>query len=326
MGRRNGWSRILACACLVGSGWLAPEAPAQSFPTRIVKLVVPQAPGGTTDVVGRAIAARLGEIWKQNVVVENIVGASGNLGSQHVAQSAPDGYTLLMAYEGTHAMNPNVLSSTPFDPVRDFTAIATVARAPFLVVARRQTPITSFRDFLALARDKPDALTYGSAGIGSANHLIGEMLKASAQIRVRHVPYRGAPQAITDVMGGQIDVAVASLPSVIGQVSGGELKPLAISSATRSALLPDVPTVAESGVIGFDVTPWWGILGPARMDPQLRRKIADDINAALLSADLVTGLRRQGAEPFVTTSDAFTALMEADLAKWAKLVKQIELK
>ena len=326
MCRKTSWSRILAGVLLMGAVWVTTEARAQAFPNRIVKLVVPQAPGGTTDLFGRAIAAKLGALWKQNVVVENIVGASGNLGSQHVAQSAPDGYTLLMAYEGTHAMNPNVLPSTPFDPIKDFTAVATIARAPFLFIASTRTPITSFREFLALAREKPDTLTYGTAGAGSANHLIGEMLKASAQVRVRHVPYRGAPQAITDVIGGQIDTAVVSLPSVIGQVTGGGLKPLAISSAKRSAVLPGVPTADESGVTGFDVTPWWGILGPARMDPQLRRKIAADINAILLAADLTAALQQQGAEPFVTTPDEFSELMQTDLAKWAKLVKLIELK
>lgn len=317
--------RILAaaaalCAALLG----AAAASAQTFPTRVVKLVVPQTAGGTTDVLARAIAGKLAEIWKQNVIVENIGGASGNIGTQQVAQATPDGYTLLVTYEGSQTMNPHVLPGS-FDPVKDFTPVATVARAGFLLVGSPKLQVKDFAELLVVARQKPDTLTYGSAGVGSANHLIGELLKREAGVQIRHVPYRGIAQAQTDVMGGQIDTAIVSIPSAIGQVSGGALRPLVVTSATRAGVLPEVPTAAESGIAGFDVTPWWGVLAPARTDPQLVRKIAADINGVLNSDEMRALFRKQGAEPFVTTPEDFGRLLAADLEKWGRLVKGVQL-
>lgn len=320
-------ARAAACLGLVlGVSALAcQDAPAQTFPSRIVKLVVPQAPGGTTDVLARAIAGKLAETWKQNVIVENIAGASGNIGTQHVAQAEPDGYTLLVTYEGSQAMNPHVLPTTAFDAIKDFAPVATLARAGFLLVAGPKVAVKDFAGLLALARDKPDTLTYGSAGAGSANHLIGEMLKSKAGLRIRHVPYRAIAQATNDTIGGQIDTAVVSIPSVIGQVMGGALRPLVVTSASRSALLPDVPTAAEAGVAGFDVTPWWGILAPARTDPKLVAKIAADINGLLKSDEIRGVFQKQGAEPFVTTPDQFAKLLAGDVEKWGRIVKDIGL-
>lgn len=309
----------LAGLCQVG-------ASAQEFPSRLVKLIVPQAPGGTTDVVGRALANRLGEKWKHGIVVENVAGASGAIGTQRVAISPPDGYTLLFTYEGSQAINPHVLANQNFDAVKDFTPIATVARAGFMVVASPKLSARTFSELLALARDKPDVLTYGSAGPGSANHLIAEMIKSAAKVRIQHVPYRGAPQAITDVIGGQIDSAVASIPSVIGQIDSGSLRALAVTSASRSTAVPNVPTIAESGVPGFDVTPWWGVFGPPGMDPKLVTKIAADINEIVKADDFRATLAKQGAEPFASNTESFGKLVVADIAKWGKIVQAIDLK
>lgn len=320
-------SAAAVALCLVGSIWPGAHAPAaQDFPTRTVKLVVPQTAGGTTDVLARAIAGKLGEKWKQNVIVENIGGASGSIGTQMVSQAAPDGYTLLLTYEGSQAINPHVIPNQNFDAVKDFVPIATLARAGFLLIGSPNLPVNTFAEFLALAREKPDGLTYGSAGAGSANHLIGEMLKSQAKVRVQHVPYRGIAQAITNVMGGQIDTAVVSIPSVIGQIQAGSVKALAVTSSTRSSAAPNVPTAAESGLPGFDVTPWWGILGPAKMEPRLAAKIAADLNGLLASEEMQAVFRKQGAEPFVTSSAEFGKLLAADVEKWGKIVAAINLK
>lgn len=315
------WAAALAF-CLLGTTVRA-EDPA--FPTRIVKLVVGQAPGGTTDILARAVAARLGDAWKHNVIVENITGASGNIGAQQVARATPDGYTLLMTYEGSQAINPWVLPPAGFDAVKDFTPILTIARAGFLIVTGPNSQMKSIADLVAAAKAKPDTVTYGSSGAGSANHLIAALLEDRSGIRLRHVPYRGASQSVTDVMAGQIDFAVASIPSSIGNVSAGNLKALAVTSAERSAALPQVPTVAESGVPGYDVTPWWGILAPPGMDPALQAKISGDLRKILEDPAVKETFAKQGAEVFVRSPQDFQALLAKDVEKWGELTRKIKV-
>lgn len=304
----------------------APVAHAQDFPARAVKLIVPQAPGGTTDVIGRAIAGKLAEKWKQPVVIENVTGGSGAVGSRQVSQSAPDGYVLLFTYEGSQAINPHVIANQGFDAVKDFTPIASVARAGFMVIASPKLPVSDFAGYLALARAKPDELTYGSSGPGSANHLIGEMIKSAAGVRIRHVPYRGAAQSLTGVMSGEIDSAVQSVPSMAGQIDGGAIKALAVTSARRSSAAPNVPTIAESGVPGFDVNPWWGLLGPPNMDAALVKKIGADVADILSAPDVKETFRRQGAETLRISQPEFARLLAADVEKWGRIVAQIQLK
>lgn len=317
-------SRILLLAAALSA--FAGAAAAQEFPTRVVKLIVPQAPGGTTDVLGRAIATKLSEKWKQPVVIENVTGGSGAVGSRQISVASPDGYALLFTYEGSQAINPHVIANQGFDAVKDFTPIATVARAGFMVIASNKLPVKDFAGFIALAREKPDELTYGSSGPGSANHLIGEMIKSAAGVRIRHVPYRGAAQSLTGVMTGEIDSAMQSVPSMAGQIDAGAIKPLAVTSAQRSTAAPNVPTIAESGVPGFEVTPWWGVLGPPNMDPALVKKIGADLAEIINSADLKDTFRKQGAETFQTTQPEFAKLLAADVEKWGKIVSQIQLK
>lgn len=297
----------------------------QEFPSQVVRLIVPQPPGGATDILGRALASKLAEKWSQPVIVENIVGASGMVGTQHIVTLPPDGYTLLFTYEGSQAINPHVLAAQDFDALNDFTPVATVARAGFMFVVNSGLPVETFEQFVELAKDEDNVLTYGSAGAGSANHLIAEMIKDVAGVQVDHVPYRVAPQAVADVVGGHIDSAVASIPSVLGQLGSGELKALAVTSAQRSSAAPDIPTIAESGYPDFDVTPWWGVLGPKGMDEALVTQIAANVNEILEDEDMRATLQTQGAEPFASSPEEFRDLLAADLEKWGSIVSQIDL-
>jgi tripartite-type tricarboxylate transporter receptor subunit TctC len=307
-----------ALACL--SLFVAPAA-AQQFPTRVVKLVVPQTPGGATDVFARKIGQALSEKWGQPVIVENRAGAGGVVGTDVVAKSAPDGYTLLVTYAGSQAINASLYPKIPFDTVKDFQTIATLASTPFVLIVHPKLPAKDLAEFIALARAKPDALTYASSGNGSVNHLLGEMLKTDAAIKMLHVPYRGVAPAITDVIAGQVDSAFSSVPSVLQMVQSDKVRALAVSSARRISAAPEIPTIAESGFPGFDVNPWWGILAPTGIDMAIVRKINSDVEAILRTKDMIDFLAAQGAEPLMTSPEEFLRILEADVVKWSKVVK-----
>ena len=294
---------------------------ADPFPARTVKFVVPQAPGGATDVFARKFAQVLSEKWGQPVIVENRAGAGGVVGTDAVAKSAPDGHTLLVTYAGSQAINPSLYSKIPFDSVKDFQTVATLAVTPFILIVHTKLPAKDLGEFIALARAEPDALTYASSGNGSVNHLLGEMLKSESGIKMLHVPYRGVAPAITDVIGGQVDSAFSSVPSVLQMIRGEKVRALAISSAQRNAAAPEIPTIAESGFPGFDVNPWWGILAPAGTDMAIVRKINSDVESILRTKEMADFLAAQGAEPLITTPDKFLQMLQADIAKWAKVVK-----
>jgi tripartite-type tricarboxylate transporter receptor subunit TctC len=231
---------LLACSC-------ASARAAETYPSRTVKLWVPQAPGGATDVFARKLAQLLSERWNQPVIVENRAGAAGVIGTEAVAKSAPDGYTLLVTYSGSQAVNPSLYPDLAFDSVKDFQTVATIASTPFFFIANTDLPVKTLQDFVSLARQKPDDLTFASSGNGSINHLLGEMLKLEAGLKMRHVPYRGVAAAIADVVAGHVDTAFSSVPSVLGLIKAGQVRALAVSSATRVSVAPDVPTIAESG-------------------------------------------------------------------------------
>jgi tripartite-type tricarboxylate transporter receptor subunit TctC len=300
---------------------LAGPVVAQPFPSRVVKLVVPQTPGGATDVFARKIGQALSERWGQAVIVENRAGAAGTVGTDFVAKSPPDGHTLLVTYAGSQAINPSLYAKLPFDSVKDFQPIATLAVTAFFLIVNPKVPANDLRELLALARAKPDALTYASSGNGSVNHLLGEMLKSEAGVKILHVPYRGVAAANTDVIGGQVDASFSSVPSVLPLIQGGQVRALAVSSAKRVAAARDVPTIAEAGFPGFDVNPWWGILAPAGIDGAIVRKINSDVAEILRSKEMIDFLAAQGAEPFITSPDEFLAILKADIEKWAKVVK-----
>ena len=316
-------ARLLAelVSAFILSSVLVTPAAAQPYPSRIVKLIVPQTPGGATDVFARKIGQLLSEKWGQPVVIENRAGAGGVVGTDVVAKSAPDGYTLLVTYAGSQAINPSLYPKIPFDSVKDFQTIATLASTPFVLIVHPKLPAKDLAEYVALARARPDALTYASSGNGSVNHLLGEMLKTEAGIKMLHVPYRGVAPAITDVIGGQVDSAFSSVPSVLQMVQTDKVRALAISSAKRVAAAPEIPTIAKSGFPGFDVNPWWGILAPAGIDVTIVRKINEDVANILRTKEMIDFLAAQGAEPLMTSPEAFLKILEADVVKWAKVVK-----
>jgi len=309
---------LLTCCC-------AAAGAADVYPSRIVKFLVPQAPGGATDVFARKMAQLLSERWGQPVIVENRAGAAGVVGTEAVARSAPDGYTLLVTYAGSQAVNPSLYSNLTFDSVKDFQTVATIASTPFIFIANMNLPIKTLQDFVALARQKPGALTFGSSGNGSINQLLGEMLKLEAGIDMMHVPYRGVAPAISDVIAGHVDSAFSSAPSVLGLIKGGQVRALAVSSARRVDVAPDIPTIAESGYSGFDVNPWWGILAPAQMDPAITKKINADVNELLNTDSMKSFLATQGAEPLATSSEQFSEMLKRDVANWAKVIKAADI-
>src|SRR5450631_4499215 len=307
---------ILAAVAL-----LAAPADADSFPARIVKFVVPQAPGGATDVFARKIGQSLSAQWGQPVVIENRAGAGGIIGTDVVAKSPPDGYTLLVTYAGSQAINASLYPKIPFDSVGDFQTVATLAVTPFILIVNPKLPAQNLAEFIALAKATPGSLTYASSGNGSVNHLLGEMVKAETGISMLHVPYRGVAPAITDVIGGQVDAAFSSVPSVLQMIRGGNVRALAVSSARRIAAAPEIPTLAESGLPGFDVNPWWGILAPAGIDMAIVRKINTDVADVFRTKEMIDFLATQGAEPLITSPEAFLGILRADLVKWAKVVR-----
>src|SRR5258706_2571503 len=294
---------------------------AQDYPARAVRVIVPQTPGGATDVFTRAVGQRLAERWGRGVVIENRGGAAGTLGTEVASKAPADGYTLLVTYAGSQALNQSLYPKLPFDSIKDFQTVATLAVTPFLLIVNNSVPAKNLRELIALARRKPDALTYASSGNGSVNHLLGEMLKIDAGIRMLHVPYKGIAPAITDVIAGQIDVAFTSVPSVIQHVTSGRVRALAVSSARRVAIAPDVPTIAESGLRGFDVNPWWGILAPAATDIRIVRKINADVADVLKTKEMHDFFKTQGAEALITTPEDFHKMLVSDVEKWAKVVK-----
>lgn len=307
------WTALLAL------GALAATSQAQDFPSRPVKILVPQTPGGASDTLARIVAQKLSEKWGQPVVVENRAGAGGNVGMEVVANSAPDGYTLLMSYVGTHAINGSLYKKLPFDPEKDFAPVATLATLPFVVVTKSDAPFKTIPELVEAA--KKSQLTYGSAGNGSVNHLLGEMFNSAAGVKLTHVPYRGAAPAMQDLMGGRINLVFTSLPSVAGAIRQGTLHPIAVTSAKRASSFSDIPTVAEAGLKDFDVNPWFGLFAPAKVPPQIVRKVNADVNEILKSKDMVEKFAAQGAEPYATDPQQFANVLRADIVKWGQVVK-----
>lgn len=311
--------KLLAIAASLG--FAAAPASAQTYPANVVKIVVPQAPGGATDVFARYLGQKLGDRWGQSVVIENRAGAAGIVGTDAVAKAAPDGYTLLFTYEGSQAINQSLYSRVPYDGVKDFATIATVATTPFFLVVGGQSPIKDFPDLIARAKAKPGGITYATSGSGSINHLLSESLKAEAGIDMLHVPYKGIAAAMADVMGGTVDNAFASVPSAIGLIRGGKLRAIAVSSAKRVAAMPDVPSIAERGYPKFNINPWWGLLAPSATPKAIVDKINADVAQILRTPDAEAFFAKTGAEVLLSSPEAFQKMLEADVARWARVVK-----
>lgn len=298
----------------------AVEAAAQ-YPTKPIRLIVPFPPGGPTDIVARPLAQMLGDALKTIVIVENRGGAGGSLGADVVAKSAADGYTLLMATVGTHAINPALYKKLPYDAVRDFTPIALVAAAPVTIVVHPSQPANDLAGLVALAKRMPGKISYGSAGNGTPGHLTGEMFKTAAGIDIQHVPYKGSAPAVTDLIGGQIQMMFDPMQSVMSHVQAGKLRAIAVSSAVRSSVLPNVPTVAESGYQGFESTAWWGVFAPANLSAAQAAILANEIERIVRSNAFRDRLGSLGVLPTVLTLGAFAEFQRGELTKWGKAVR-----
>jgi len=306
----------IAAACASGACF------AQAYPARTIRIVPPFPPGGTSDILARAIGERLTKEWGQQVVTENRPGAAGNIASEYVAKSPPDGHVLYINTVGTHAINPAIYPKLAFDPIQDFTAITNLVALPSLLCAHPSLPVRNVKELIALARKHPGQLSYSSAGSGSQPHLTAEMFKTMTGVNILHVPYKGAAPQMVGLLGGEVAVTWATAPSGVPFVKSGKLRGLGVSTSRRMPALPDVPTIAEAGVPGYDVMGWNGLVGPANMPPAVVQKI----NAAVVRIFNAPEVRERfialGSEPIPSTPEEFASLMKAELPKWARIVKE----
>jgi tripartite-type tricarboxylate transporter receptor subunit TctC len=291
------------------------------YPSKPVRIVVPYVPGGSTDILARLIGQRLSEAWGQQFIIDNRPGAGGNIGSSIVAKSPADGYALVMATNGTHAINPSLYANMPYDAVNDFAPVILVAQVPLLLVVYPSLPVKSVRDLIALAKAHPGTLTFGSASTGSSGHLAGEMLKTVEGINTIHVPYKGDAPAVADLMGGQISFLFANMPAAVQYVRSDRLRGIAVTTPRRSPAVPDIPTMIESGIAGFEVVPWYGILGPAGMQATVISHLNTEVERILKLPDVKERMASLGAEAIGGTPEQFAAQIKSDIAKYAKAVK-----
>lgn len=301
--------------------WIPVEGCAQAYPSKPIRLVVPFPPGGPTDIVARPLAQMLSEAVKQQVLIDNRGGAGGSIGAENVAKSAADGYSLIMATVGTHAINATLYRKLPYDPVRDFTPVVLVAAAPVALVVNPAQPIGTVQELIAQAQKAPGTLYYGTAGNGTPGHLTGEMFRAASGADLRHVPYKGSAPAIIDLLGGQIQVMFDPLQSVLGHIQSGKLKILAVSSRDRSPVAPEVPTFAESGLAGFESTAWWGVFGPANLPPAIADQLNAEINRIVRSNEFRQKLGPLGVQPLGGTREEFAAFQKREIEKWGRSVR-----
>jgi tripartite-type tricarboxylate transporter receptor subunit TctC len=315
----------LSLAAAAGAGSAAAQATSsssgQAFPTKPVRIVVPQTPGGASDALARIVGQKLSEQWGQPVVVENKPGAGGNVGTDYVAKAPADGYTLLMSYVGTQAINGSLYKSLSYEPYKDFATVATVATVPFALVVNQAFAPKTTGELIAYAKAHPGTVNFGSAGNGSLNQLLGEMVNMSQGTKLVHVPYKGAAGALTDTVGGQIQMTFSSLPSVAGHIRSDKLRALAVTGSKRSATFPNVPTLGEAGLAGFELSPWFGLLAPAGTPEAVVKKINADVGELLRDKDVLERFSGVGAEPYPTTPEQFGRILQDDIQKWSRVVK-----
>ena len=311
--------RHAAAVCLLALA-AGPALADTTYPSKPVTVIVPQAPGGANDAIARVIAQKLTETLGQQFIVDNKPGAGGNIGTAAAAKGGKDGYTLMLTVNSAHVINPSLYKNAGFDPVKDFEPVAPVATAGYVLVANNDFPPKNVAEFIAAAKAAPGKYTIASAGNGTLNHLIGEMLGKAAGIDLVHVPYKGASAAVTDLVGGQVQVSVQSLPSSIAFIKGGKLKVLGVVNEKRVAALPDVPTIGET-IKGFGSTPWYGLFAPAGTPKAVVAQLQAAVNKVLDLPDTKEKLAAVGCEPFKGSSEQFAALIKDDLPKWAKIVK-----
>ena len=313
---------FLACAGAVGLATAVPPLRAQSgYPTKTIKIIAPVQPGGGVDLVARTIADRLGRALGQSIVVENLSGGGGVVGSLATARAAPDGYTLMVGYVGTHGTNPAV-RKLPYDAIRDFTPIAMVGGTPNVLVVSPSLPVATLRELVAYAKANPGKLSYGSSGPGTLTHLAMEQLKVATDLDVVHIPYRGIGPAFVDLLGGQTQIMFPGLAAALPHVKAGKVKPLAVTGTKRHALLPEVPTFTESGYPGFDGVQWYGIVGPANLPPSIVKRLNDEIDKLLQNPELADRLSAEALQPMPMSAEAFGRYIRDDIARWTKLANE----
>ena len=315
-------SRLVVMASLFLSAASGASAQATAWPSRPVKIIVPFAAGGTVDIVSRSLAERLGALLGQPFIIENRPGAGGNMGTEAVVRALNDGYTLLISGSPTIAVNPHLYKNLSYDPIADMTPIALIAVAPNLLVVNPNLPVKTVEDLVALARSKPGQFSFSSAGNGTSGHLAGELFRRQAQIDIQHVPYKGQADAITGVIRGDVAFAFVTVAGTLQQVKAGRLRAIAITSKTRSALAPDVPTVVQSGFIDFDVLAWYSIAAPKGMSPEITSRLTRELDKIMKEPAMLERLQTLGAEPSFLIGPAFVDFQVKDSAKWGRVIRE----
>jgi tripartite-type tricarboxylate transporter receptor subunit TctC len=315
----------LACLLAVTLSLTAHALAADPFPSKPVKILVPYAAGGAVDVLARTLAQSLSKSWGQQPVIENRSGAGGIVASQALVQSPADGYTIILVASG-HPLNQFIYPKLPYDTFKDFTAIAEVAYSPLAIVVKSDSSIPNLKELIAVAKKQPDLLSYGMSGNGTSAHLAGELLNYMADIKIQAIPYKGGAPALTAVLAGEIPISINPLPEVVGQFESGLVRVIAVTSATRAKALPDVPTVAEAGVPGFETSVWWGFLGPAGLPTELVTKINADLLTTLKDPQVLATFDKLGAVPVGSSPTDFEAFMRAEAAKWAPVLSRANIR
>jgi tripartite-type tricarboxylate transporter receptor subunit TctC len=321
MARWRGSLAALVALAIAGGTACAQDA----YPSKPVHLLVPFPPGGAVDIVARTLSDELSRRWGQAIVVENRPGAGGTIAGVAAAKAAPDGYTLILVASG-HAIVPYLYPDLPYDPLRDFTPLSLVGSSPNMMLVRADSPFRSIADVLAAAREKPGQLSYGYAGNGTSPHLAGELLKYMTKVEITPVPYKGGAPVLNDLLGGHVPLSFNNIPEAIGFVQAGKVRPLGVTTATRSPVLPDVPTIAESGLPGYDTGVWWGFLAPAGLTAAVRAKLAKDCAEVVQIASVRDRLLKIGAEPVGSSADDFAKLIRSDHEKWGPVIRAAGIK
>ncbi len=306
---------------LIGLAFAVVAAHAQQFPSKPVRIINPFAPGGATDIIARTMAQKLTEAWGQAVVVENRAGASGAIGVEMVAKSPPDGYTLLIATQTTHAANPALYPKLPYDAAKDFAPLTLAGSTPLALMVKPSLPVSSVKELIEFAKKNPAKLVYASGGNGTSQHLTAELMKSMSSTYMLHIPYRGAGPAMTDLLGGQVDLMFDNLPTALPHIKAGKLRGLAVTTAARSPLAPELPTMAESGLPGFELSTWFAFFAPAGTPRAVVDKISGDMRRVLMQPDMKERLAAIGVDVRATTPDELATFQRAELAKWGKIVE-----
>jgi tripartite-type tricarboxylate transporter receptor subunit TctC len=298
----------------------ANPASAQAYPNKPIRWIVPFPPGGAADIVSRTVGGKLTEAWGQQVVIDNRPGAGGNIAAELVAKAIPDGYTVIIV-PATHTTNPTLYARLPYDPVKDFAPVTLVSSSPLVLVVHPAVPASSVRELIALAKAKPGQLNYASSGIGVSAHLAAELFKFTVGVDIVHIPYKGQPPAMIDLLSGQVQLMFANMPVALPQIKAGKLRPLAVTTLKRTPNLPGLPTVADAGLPGFEVNQWSGLLVPAGTPRSVISKLHGEIARILQLPDVRESFVNQGFEPVGNTPAEFAAYISAEIAKWAKLIR-----